>query len=46
MVLSNQMLNDLAEAMVNTYGTSLVNKNLNSRQKRRNYDKEWTDRKV
>lgn len=42
MMISDKMLNDMAKAMVNQYGTSLVNKNLNSRQRRRNYEKEGT----
>lgn len=35
MILSDKQLNSLAEAMVSQYGTRLINKNLNSRQKRR-----------
>lgn len=35
MILSEKMLNDTAVAIVNQYGTRFVNKNLNSRQRRR-----------
>lgn len=36
MIISEKILNDIAKAMINQYGTKFVNKNLNSRQ-RRNY---------